>query len=85
MFDDYVEVHQEKTITNSMKLRTRPAICMGPSGNIQRFIKFMCVNIGNKIMRRNHNKLPMLKSIVKKIKKIVDRERDKNEFSFKKR
>ena len=34
MFGDYVEVHEENVKTNLMIPRTRPAICMGPSGDI---------------------------------------------------
>jgi len=60
MFGEYVEVHEQNTITNSMNPRTRPAIYMGPSGNIQGSIKFMCINTGKKIMRRNYTRLPML-------------------------
>ena len=41
IFGDYVEVHKENTITNSMDPRTRLPICMGPKGNIQGSIKFM--------------------------------------------
>ena len=40
MFGDYVEVHEENPVTNSMSPRTRPAICMGPTGNKEGLIKF---------------------------------------------
>ena len=59
MFGNYVEVHEENVITNSMSLRMRPAMCMGPSGNIQGFIKFMCVNTWKKIVRRNYTRLSL--------------------------
>jgi len=49
MFGDYVEVHEESNITNLMTPRTRPAICMGPTGNIQGSLKFMCVESGKKL------------------------------------
>ena len=49
MFGDYAEVHKENPVTNSMSPRTRPAICMDPSGNIQGSIKFMCVETGEKM------------------------------------
>ena len=34
-FGAYCEVHEENTPTNSMKSRGIPAICLGPTGNIQ--------------------------------------------------
>ena len=49
MFGDYVEIHEENTITNSITPRTRPTICMGPTGNIQGSLKFMCVELGKKL------------------------------------
>ena len=49
MFGGYVEVCKESVITNSMNPRTRPAICMGPTGNIQGIIKFMCIESGGKM------------------------------------
>ena len=39
LFDDCVETHDEPTVTNSMQPRTRPAICLGPTGNFQGLIK----------------------------------------------
>ena len=54
MFDDYVETHEENTITNLMEPRNRLSIYMGSSGNIQGSIKFICVNTGNKIVRQNY-------------------------------
>ena len=47
MFSDYVEVYKENLITNSMKPRMRPSICIGPSGNIQGSIKFMVQDAQN--------------------------------------
>ena len=67
MFGGYIEVHEENVITNSMSPRTRLAICMGPSGNIQRSTKFMCMNTGKKILTRNYTRLPMSDSIIKQV------------------
>ena len=49
MSGEYAEVHEENTVTNSMNPRTRPAICMGPAGNIQGLIKFLYVETGKKL------------------------------------
>ena len=65
MFGDYVEVHEENTITNSTKPRTRPAICIGLSGNLQGLIKFMCIETAKKIVRRNYTRPPMHDSVIK--------------------
>ena len=67
MFGDCIEVHEENVITNSISTRIRPAICMGPSGNIQRSTKFMCMNTGKKIVTRNYTRLPMSDSIIKQV------------------
>ena len=85
MFGDYVEVHEENPITNSMKPRTRPAICMGPSGNSQGSIKFMCIKTGIKVIRRNYTRLPMPHSEIKKVEKLVDRDRAEDGINFRNR
>ena len=51
MFGEYVIVHEENTITNSMKPRTKPAIYMRLTGNVQGSIRFMCVEAGRKIVK----------------------------------
>ena len=50
MFGEYVETHEEPTVTNSMQPRTRPAICLGPIENFQSSIKFMCMETGLEIV-----------------------------------
>ena len=57
MFGNYVEVHKENVITNLMIPRTRPGIYIGPSGNIEGSVKFMCFDKGKKIGRRNYTRL----------------------------
>ena len=83
MFGDFVEVYEENVITNSINPKTRPAICMGPSGNIQKSIKFMCMDKGKNMVRRNYARLPMPDSIIKKVEKLADRARMKNRINFK--
>ena len=61
LFGDYVEVHEENAIKNSMTPQTRPAICIGPTGNFQGSIKFMYVESGKKIVRRSYSRLSMPK------------------------
>ena len=52
----------------------RPAICMGPTGNIQVLIKFMCVETGKKMVMRP----PMPDSIIKEVDKLAERDRAEN-------
>ena len=77
MFGDYVEAHKENTITNSINPRTRPAICMGPSRNMQQSIKFMCIETKKKVVRRSYTRLLMPESIIKKVEKLAKRDRVK--------
>ena len=73
LFGEYVKMHEEPTITNSMQARMRPAICLGPTGNFQGSIKFMCVETGLKIVIRNYTKLPMPDSVIKKVNLLKER------------
>ena len=84
MFGDYVKVHKENVITNSMSPSTRPAICMGPTGSIQGWIKFMCIDT-EKNVRRSYTRLPMPDSIIQKVEKLAERDSVENSINFKNR
>ena len=58
-FGQYCQVHEEDTPRNSQAPRTKGAICMGPSGNMQGGFKFMSLNSAKKITRRNWDVIPM--------------------------
>jgi hypothetical protein len=45
-FGTYVETHEMNTPTNTMKERTRVAICLGPTANFQGSYKFLCLRTG---------------------------------------
>jgi hypothetical protein len=49
----YCQVHEEETPRNSQVDRTKGAISLGPSGNLQGGFKFMALNYGKKIVRRS--------------------------------
>ena len=68
-----------------MKSRTRPAIFTGPSGNIQRSINFMCAKNLKNIVIRSYTPLPMPDSIIKKIEKLVYRDRTEAGILFRNR
>jgi hypothetical protein len=55
----YCQVHEEDTPRNSQVARTKGAISLGPSGNIQGGFKFMALNSGKKIVRRSWDVIPM--------------------------
>ena len=81
MFGEYVKVHKENIVMNSMNPRTRPAICMGPTGNVQGSIKFMCVETGRKIVR-NDTKPPMPDSIIKKVEKLAEKDKAEKGITY---
>ena len=81
MFAEYSEVHKENTTTNTMTPRARPAICMGPTGNIQGSMKFMRVETGKKIFRRIFTRLPMPDLI----EKLAKKDRAENGINFRNR
>jgi hypothetical protein len=54
------QVHEEETLRNSQIAHTK----VGPSGNIQGGFKFMALNTGKKIVRRNWDVIPMPNRVV---------------------
>jgi hypothetical protein len=56
----HCQVHEEYTPRNSQAARTKGAISLGPSGNLQGGFKFMALNSGKKIMRCSWDVIPLL-------------------------
>jgi hypothetical protein len=52
-------VHEEDTPRNSQSPRTKGAILLGPSGNLQGGYKFLALNTGKKITLRSWDVIPM--------------------------
>ena len=63
----YCQVHEEDTPRNSQFPRTKGAICLGPSGNIQGGYKFMSLKSGKKITRRSWDKIPMPDTVIDRV------------------
>ena len=65
-FGAYCEVHEDNSPTNSMKSRARgiPAICLGPTGNIQGTYSFLNLATGLVIKRRRFQELPAPDSVI---------------------
>jgi hypothetical protein len=55
----YCQVHEEDTHRNGQVARTKGAISLGPSGNLQGGFKFMALNSGKKIVRRSWDVIPL--------------------------
>ena len=57
-FGSYCEVSEHVDITNTHDARTTPAVCLGPTGNIQGTYKCFNLLTGHVIKRRSFTVLP---------------------------
>jgi hypothetical protein len=55
----YCQVNEEENPCNSQLARTKGAISLGPSGNMQGGFKFRALNTGKKIVRLSWDVIPM--------------------------
>jgi len=63
----YCQVHEEDAPRNSQNPRTRGAIALGPSGNLQGGFKFMALNTGKKITRYSWDEIPMPETVIARV------------------
>jgi hypothetical protein len=64
----YCQVHNKAgSPRNSQAARTREAISLGPSGNLQGCYKFMALNTGKKITRRNWDVIPIPDLVITRV------------------
>jgi Reverse transcriptase (RNA-dependent DNA polymerase) len=63
----YCQVHEEVAPRNSMNPRTKGAIALGPSGNLQGGFKFMALDTGKKIIRRSWDVIPMPDLVIDRV------------------
>jgi hypothetical protein len=63
----YCQVHEEDNPRNSQIARTKGAISLGPSGNLQGGFKFMALNSGKKIVRCNWDVIPMPDLVIDRV------------------
>ncbi len=66
-FELYCETHEDPDITNTLDLRTKQGICMGPTGNLQGSYKFLSLSTGKKVTRRKFTEMPITDSVIKKV------------------
>jgi hypothetical protein len=67
----YCQVHEEYTPRNSQVARTKGAISLGPSVNLQGGFKFIALNSGKKIVRRSWDVIPMPDVIINRVNELV--------------
>ena len=61
----YVEASTDAIITNDNSDRTRPCICLGPSGNRQGLYTCFSLDTGCVIVRRSAKQMPWLDRLLK--------------------
>jgi hypothetical protein len=61
------QVYEEDTPRNSQRPRTKGAIFLGPSGNLQGGYKFMALSTGKKIIRRSWDVIPMPDTVIARV------------------
>ncbi len=66
-FGSYVQVHEDDSITNTMKPRTTGAMSLGPSGNMQGAYKFLSLDTWKVIVRRSWTELPIPNDVLRLI------------------
>jgi hypothetical protein len=63
----YCQVHEEDHPRNSQLARTKGAISLGPSVNLQGGFKFIALNTKKKIVRRSWDVIPMLYVVITRV------------------
>ena len=85
-FGSYCEVHDEPTPSNTMQRRTHPAICLGPTGNVQGSYKFFCLTTGQLLVRRRWTPMPGIPTtVINAVLKFADKENRPNGVAFRNR
>ena len=64
-------MHEEDAPCNSHNPRTKGAILLGPSGNLQGGFKFMALNTEKKIVKRSLDVIPMPDTVTTRVNALV--------------
>jgi len=67
---EYCQVHEEDTPRNSQIARTKGAIALGPSGNLQGGYQFMALDTGKKITRYSWDAIPMPDTVIARVNEL---------------
>jgi hypothetical protein len=81
-FGAYTETHEINTPTNTMKERTRAAICLGPTANFQGNYKFLCLKTGRRITRKQFRELPMPTAVIEAVEALAERDKQDGNLEF---
>jgi len=86
-FGCYCEAHDDVdgNKTNTQKERSREAIYLGPTGNFQGTSKFFDLETGKVIKRRKFTELPMPDSVIKKVEKWADKDKQRAGMPYRNR
>jgi hypothetical protein len=71
-FGSYCQIHEQENPRNSQKARTRGAISLGPSGNIQGGHKFMALDTGKKVTRNSWDVLPAPDLVIARVETLAN-------------
>ena len=66
-FGQYCQIHEEDAPRNSMAARTKAALSLGPSGNVQGGHKFLSLLTGKVVTRRAWTALPTPQAIIDQV------------------
>jgi hypothetical protein len=81
-FGAYVETHEENKPSNTLKERTRAAICLGPTANFRGGYKFLCLRTGRRITRKKILELPMPASVITSVEALTDQDKQEGSMEF---
>jgi len=84
-FGAYCEVSEHTDITNTQKARTTPAVCLGPTGNIQGTYKFFNLLTGHVIKRWSFTVLPYPNRMIRLVNDLGVRSKQQNYLILKNR
>ncbi len=70
-FGSYCEVNVDPEITNMLETRTKWAICMGSTGNLQGSYKFLSLATGKKVTHRKFTEMPVTEAVIKQVKEMA--------------
>jgi hypothetical protein len=78
----YCEVHDEPVPTSTMVWQMHKGIALGPTGNLQRSVKFYCIITGRVLKRCSFTQMPMPDCMIKRVNAIGAQEGQGREFRF---
>ena len=79
------QAFDDPTITNTLTERTTDAICLGPTGNRQGTYKFLNLETGRAIKRRQFTEIPIPDSYIKKVNAMGRRDQRNGRLVFRDR